>query len=67
MSADEPAKNPALQVIRGDATAEEVAAIVAVLAAAGGRQAAPEPPASRWGGRARHTWKASALPSTDRG
>ena len=73
MSADEP--RPPLRVIRGDATPEEVAAIVAVLAAAGG---SPDPGeggrrrASRWAapaGRLRPAvphglgaWRGSALP-----
>ncbi|WP_019634981.1 acyl-CoA carboxylase subunit epsilon [Actinomadura atramentaria] len=48
---------PFLQVVRGDPTAEEVAALVAVLtaraqAAAAARGAAPEP-VSRWADRAR--------------
>ncbi len=33
---------PVLRVVRGDATPEELAALVAVLAAAGGGAAAPE-------------------------
>ena len=40
---------PVLRVVRGDATPEEVAALVAVLAARGGAAPAEEPrPVSRW-------------------
>jgi hypothetical protein len=66
------AGRPALVVVRGDPTAEEVAALVAVLAA---RAAAPAPapaPASEWAAahrrvRAAHrhgpgAWRASGLP-----
>lgn len=42
MSDDQTAKAPTLQVISGDATAEEIAAVIAVLAAAGA--AAPRRP-----------------------
>ncbi|GAA5151018.1 hypothetical protein GCM10023340_29190 [Nocardioides marinquilinus] len=63
---------PTLKVIKGDATPEDIAAIIAVLAATG----APEPPARRprstWSNPARlhrHTpapgpgaWRSSALP-----
>lgn len=39
-----------LRLVRGDATAEEIAAVVAVLAASGGGEDEPEPaPTSVWG------------------
>ena len=77
MSADQPAaERPPLRLVRGDATPEEIAAIVAVLAAAGGGEAAPgdgERRASRWAapqGRVRPAvshgpgaWRGSALPN----
>ena len=46
---DQPPGRPLLRVVRGDATPEELAALVAVLAARSGG-AAPEPPAppSAW-------------------
>ena len=54
MSTEE-APRPVLRVVRGDADAEELAALVAVLAAAGGAGgAAGQPPAparSRWAAR----------------
>lgn len=67
---------PLLRVITPDTTAEEVAAIVAVLSALGGGGAAPEPPRSEWAnpvrgvrstpGRGlphgRGAWRASGLP-----
>ena len=52
MSTDQAPTRPVLRVVRGDAGAEELAALVAVLAAAGG--APEEPPApvrSRWAAR----------------
>jgi hypothetical protein len=63
----------AVQVVRGEPTAEEVAALVVVLSAAGGEPTAAAPPAapSLWasGGRARRAplpgagaWRASGLP-----
>lgn len=67
-------QRPPLRLVRGDASPEEIAAIVAVLAAASGGGAAPEPqvPASRWADphsrmRAPHAhgrgvWRGSALP-----
>ena len=77
MSASEAstADRPPLRLVRGDATPEEVAAIVAVLAAAGGGEAAPGDGGrrvSRWAapqGRVRPpvahgpgAWRGSALP-----
>jgi len=70
---DQPAR-PLLRVVRGDATAEEIAALVAVLAARSGGEA-PAPPRSvknTWSDRSRAlrrplatgpgAWRASALP-----
>jgi hypothetical protein len=70
VSAEQPAA-PALRIVRGDPAPEEVAALVAVLAAAGGAGEAPgaaEP--SHWAAPARLMrasvaptgWWASALP-----
>jgi hypothetical protein len=68
-----PAAGPPLRLVRGCATPEELAALVAVLAAAGGRTDAPSPPpVSTWADRARLVraplspgpagWRASAFP-----
>jgi hypothetical protein len=66
-------ERPFLRVVRGDATSEEIAALVAVLTARA-RAAAPEPPAagSGWADPARRVrrpiapgpgaWRSSALP-----
>ncbi len=64
-----------LRVIRGQPTAEELAAVVVVLAARAtqpGGESAPRPPRSQWGAKARQmrpqvipgpgAWRASALP-----
>lgn len=49
MSSEEaPARAPFLQVVRGDATPEEVAALVAVLASRGGAPAPAPAVPSRW-------------------
>jgi predicted RNase H-like nuclease (RuvC/YqgF family) len=64
---------PPLRLVRGRATPEELAALVAVLAAAGGGTEPRRPaPVSLWADRARLTrpplspgpggWRASALP-----
>jgi hypothetical protein len=63
---------PALRILRGDPSAEELAALVAVLAAASGAAEAPEPARdeSQWAPPARLVrapmtpsgWWASALP-----
>ncbi|WP_265447803.1 acyl-CoA carboxylase subunit epsilon [Flexivirga meconopsidis] len=59
----EVAKTPQVQVLSGNATPEEVAAIVAVLSAVGGGDAASEPPSgSAWAGRGRPSWRSSGLP-----
>jgi hypothetical protein len=75
VNGEEPgAERPPLRLVRGDATPEEVAALLAVLsAAAGGEDPAPAPrPVSRWASRERavrrpHTpghgaWRASGWP-----
>ncbi|SFB76138.1 Acyl-CoA carboxylase epsilon subunit [Nocardioides terrae] len=63
---------PALTIVNPDVTAEEVAAIVAVLASLGGGEPAPRPPRSEWANPARRVrgdlargagaWRASGLP-----
>jgi hypothetical protein len=66
---------PLLRVVRGDATPEEIAALVAVLAARGSDDEAPAPPRSvknAWSDRSRSlrrplatgpgAWRASGLP-----
>jgi hypothetical protein len=51
---DEPGR-PALRIVRGDATPEEVAALVAVLAASSGTEdPAPRRPRSAWSDPAVH-------------
>ena len=72
---DQPAARPLLRVVRGDATPEEIAALVAVLAARGGESDAPAQPRSfknAWSDRSRllrrppatvpGAWRTSALP-----
>ena len=70
---DQPAR-PLLRVVRGDATPEEIAALVAVLAARGGDEAPSQPRSVKntWSDRSRllrrplspgpGAWRASALP-----
>jgi hypothetical protein len=65
---------PALRVVRGDATPEEIAALVAVLLARSAADAAPAPASARsaWSDRSRllrrplfpgaGAWRRSALP-----
>jgi hypothetical protein len=64
---------PTLRLLRGEATAEELAALVAVLAARSGGDPAPAPePPSLWRDRAARlrapllpgpgSWRASGLP-----
>jgi len=73
---DQPPARPVFRVVRGDATPEEIAALVAVLAVRGGDDEAPGPPRSAgngWSDRSRllrrplspgpGAWRASALPS----
>ncbi|HEX7717683.1 MAG TPA: acyl-CoA carboxylase subunit epsilon [Marmoricola sp.] len=64
--------SPSLRIINEDATAEEIAAIVAVLSALGGTEAPKPAPRSLWAARQRRTraalrpgpgaWRASGLP-----
>ena len=67
-----PAEAPvALHVVKGNPTPEELAALIAVVAASGGPEAAPEKPRSLWASPARRhrtpvapgrgAWRASAL------
>jgi hypothetical protein len=76
MTADDcNASHPPLRLVRGDATPEEVAALVAVLSAASAGDAAKPAPrhTSQWASRERGVrrplqpgpgaWRASALPS----
>jgi len=65
---------PVLRVVRGDATPEEIAAVLAVLLSRSGSPDAPPPPplASAWADRSRllrrplfpgpDAWRRSALP-----
>jgi hypothetical protein len=63
---------PVFRVVNADATPEEVAAIVAVLASLGGGTPAPAAPRSEWANPARRlrgtlphgsgAWRASGLP-----
>jgi Acyl-CoA carboxylase epsilon subunit len=73
VTGDRPAGEPALRVIRGDATAEEIAALVAVLLSRPGDAGAPPAAArSAWADRSRQlrrplrpgpgAWRRSALP-----
>lgn len=72
MSADDSSTpRPPLQLVHGDASPEELAALIAVLSAASAAEppAAPRKPVSRWAARehgVRGTqpsgWRASALP-----
>ena len=65
-------EKPFLQVVRGDATPEEVAALVAVIASMGSAAPAKPKPRSAWahparGVRSEHrhgpgAWRASGLP-----
>ncbi len=66
-------EQPFLRVVRGDATPEEIAALVAVLAAASASASpAPPPPRSSWADSSRGlrrtlphgpgAWRASGLP-----
>jgi len=66
------AQAPVLRIVRGDATPEEIAAIVAVLGAVGGAPAPARRPASEWSAHHRAMrrtlphgpggWRSSALP-----
>jgi hypothetical protein len=70
---DQPSARPLLRVVRGDATPEEIAALVAVLMAARPADEAPaEPARSAWSDRSSRLraplqpgpsgWRRSALP-----
>jgi acyl-CoA carboxylase epsilon subunit len=68
----EPDERPVLKIIRGDATAEEVAAIVAVVASLPGPAAAPRARRPEWSAphrkvrttfpNGRGGWRSSSLP-----
>lgn len=71
---DKPAEDrPVLRVVTADATPEEVAALVAVLAAAGGGEHSAPPAPRQWNRperllraprhAGRGAWRASGLPS----
>ena len=65
-------QRPVLRVVRGDATPEEVAALLGVVASLGGGEPAPRRPRSSWAHPARQVrrpvhagrggWRASGLP-----
>jgi hypothetical protein len=62
-------ERPALRIVRGDATPEELAALVAVLARRPTAAAAVAAPASRWASRSAAMrgplggpWRSSGLP-----
>ena len=71
---NEPAEpqRPALRIVHGDPTPEEVAALVAVLASAGGGEDAPERRTPEWSAHHRKVratyphgpggWRSSGLP-----
>jgi Acyl-CoA carboxylase epsilon subunit len=70
---DRPAGEPSLRVVRGEATPEEIAALVAVLMSRSGEEpGAPGPVRSAWSDRVRQlrvplhpgpgAWRRSALP-----
>ncbi len=76
MNADRPAGEPALRIVRGDATPEEIAALVAVLLSLprpGDASVTSAPARSAWADRSRQlrrplrpgpgAWRRSALPS----
>ena len=73
VNADRPAGEPALRVVRGDATPEEIAALVAVLLSRpGDDEPPPALPRSAWADRSGQlrrplhpgpgAWRRSALP-----
>ena len=65
-------QQPLLRIVRGDATPEEIAALVAVIASLGGSAPVPEKPRSTWAHPARGlrpvhrhgpgAWRASGRP-----
>ncbi|GAB3256996.1 acyl-CoA carboxylase subunit epsilon [Nocardioides dilutus] len=72
MSSPDEQAQPFLRVVRGDATEEELAALVTVLASVGGRPAPEKRPAPAWAAHHRKVrvtlphgpggWRSSALP-----
>ncbi len=73
VNGDRPAREPALRVVRGDATPEEIAALVAVLLSRpGDDEPPPAGPRSAWADRSGQlrrplhpgpgAWRRSALP-----
>ena len=72
MATESDDRRPLLRVVNGDATPEEIAALVAVFASLGGGEPAEPRPASEWSAhhrkvRANHLhgpggWRSSALP-----
>lgn len=48
-AAQPPAHEPHIQILKGEPTAEEVAALVAVLGCAGGAPEPEQPERTRWG------------------
>jgi hypothetical protein len=69
---DRAGREPVLRVVRGDATAEEIAALVAVLLSRAGDEVGPATARSAWADRSRQlrrplhpgpgAWRRSALP-----
>ena len=73
-TSDTPDQRPLLRIVKGDATPEEVAALLAVVTALGARAARPAPrPTSEWSAHHRKlqrtlphgpgAWRSSSLPS----
>jgi hypothetical protein len=72
MNPDSESRTPALRIVRGDATPEEVAALVAVIASMGGGAPPRQEVRSTWADPARRmrttlphgqgAWRASGLP-----
>jgi hypothetical protein len=69
---DVPTERPFLRIVKGDATPEEIAALVAVLASVGGATRPEKKPAPAWAAHHRKVrvtlphgpggWRSSALP-----
>ena len=72
MTTPDAPRPPFLRVVSGDATPEEIAALVAVLSAVGAAQPPPRPPAPAWAAHHRKVrrtlphgrggWRSSGLP-----